>query len=139
MGTPRSDERGVFGRSARPDEGIFAGGAGLGQRGVDGSREARIVQLDRDVVATFAAGLLPGGTDVHVGGADAEVGGLVAFLLDGAEAGLGVEGERLDDAGDLALAVGGAGADGGHVVIRSDEHTSELQSLMRISYAVFCF
>src|SRR3546814_1292385 len=25
-----------------------------------------------------------------------------------------------------------------HVVIRSEEHTSELQSLMRISYAVFC-
>src|SRR3546814_10623984 len=29
---------------------------------------------------------------------------------------------------------------GGHVVVRvrSEEHTSELQSLMRISYAVFC-
>src|SRR3546814_2881087 len=26
----------------------------------------------------------------------------------------------------------------GSVVIRSEEHTSELQSLMRISYAVFC-
>src|SRR3546814_10656563 len=25
------------------------------------------------------------------------------------------------------------------VVLRSEEHTSELQSLMRISYAVFCF
>src|SRR3546814_4811999 len=25
-----------------------------------------------------------------------------------------------------------------HVVLRSEEHTSELQSLMRISYAVFC-
>src|SRR3546814_1622181 len=25
-----------------------------------------------------------------------------------------------------------------HVVARSEEHTSELQSLMRISYAVFC-
>src|SRR3546814_8697378 len=25
------------------------------------------------------------------------------------------------------------------VAIRSEEHTSELQSLMRISYAVFCF
>src|SRR3546814_4626100 len=46
----------------------------------------------------------------------------------------------------------GAGVRGGHVVahgtldqllastgsIRSEEHTSELQSLMRISYAVFC-
>src|SRR3546814_10218425 len=26
----------------------------------------------------------------------------------------------------------------GHTVYRSEEHTSELQSLMRISYAVFC-
>src|SRR3546814_9777970 len=29
-------------------------------------------------------------------------------------------------------------SDPGHAVIRSEEHTSELQSLMRISYAVFC-
>src|SRR3546814_4529314 len=34
---------------------------------------------------------------------------------------------------ELAAVVGG-GADG----LRSEEHTSELQSLMRISYAVFC-
>src|SRR3546814_2040464 len=27
---------------------------------------------------------------------------------------------------------------GGHEELRSEEHTSELQSLMRISYAVFC-
>src|SRR3546814_2098200 len=27
---------------------------------------------------------------------------------------------------------------GGSTLIRSEEHTSELQSLMRISYAVFC-
>src|SRR3546814_7766949 len=27
---------------------------------------------------------------------------------------------------------------GGQLVLRSEEHTSELQSLMRISYAVFC-
>jgi hypothetical protein len=50
-------ERGVFGRSAGPDEGVFAGGLGLGERGVDRSGEARIVQLDRDVVTAFAAGL----------------------------------------------------------------------------------
>src|SRR3546814_5777475 len=31
-----------------------------------------------------------------------------------------------------------AGEEGRHVAIRSEEHTSELQSLMRISYAVFC-
>src|SRR3546814_1999638 len=32
----------------------------------------------------------------------------------------------------------GASASAGHPVRRSEEHTSELQSLMRISYAVFC-
>src|SRR3546814_9251396 len=35
-----------------------------------------------------------------------------------------------------AMAVGGGGA--GLTASRSEEHTSELQSLMRISYAVFC-
>src|SRR3546814_1587936 len=42
--------------------------------------------------------------------------------------------------GDAAGAVGDEqvlGGDGG-AVGRSEEHTSELQSLMRISYAVFC-
>src|SRR3546814_5932785 len=31
-----------------------------------------------------------------------------------------------------------SGRDGGELADRSEEHTSELQSLMRISYAVFC-
>src|SRR3546814_3348432 len=31
-----------------------------------------------------------------------------------------------------------ASATGGSATVRSEEHTSELQSLMRISYAVFC-
>src|SRR3546814_3431841 len=31
-----------------------------------------------------------------------------------------------------------SGRDGGALAARSEEHTSELQSLMRISYAVFC-
>src|SRR3546814_7195624 len=34
--------------------------------------------------------------------------------------------------------VGGRGRQGAHFAARSEEHTSELQSLMRISYAVFC-
>src|SRR3546814_7823945 len=34
--------------------------------------------------------------------------------------------------------IGGADKGGGPVYIRSEEHTSELQSLMRSSYAVFC-
>src|SRR3546814_5687097 len=39
------------------------------------------------------------------------------------------------EVGDLELAVPGLPDD---VLVRSEEHTSELQSLMRISYAVFC-
>src|SRR3546814_3316100 len=46
---------------------------------------------------------------------------------------------------ELASSVGGAGsaygygyASLGELPARSEEHTSELQSLMRISYAVFC-
>src|SRR3546814_8505672 len=34
--------------------------------------------------------------------------------------------------------VGNAQFDGADIYPRSEEHTSELQSLMRISYAVFC-
>src|SRR3546814_4149715 len=41
----------------------------------------------------------------------------------------------LGDAVGFSGAMGQAMAIGGH---RSEEHTSELQSLMRISYAVFC-
>src|SRR3546814_6822693 len=33
---------------------------------------------------------------------------------------------------------GGGAADAGAALLRSEGHTSELQSLMRISYAVFC-
>src|SRR3546814_1657773 len=41
--------------------------------------------------------------------------------------------EQAPDLDSLLVAVGGGGLIG-----RSEEHTSELQSLMRISYAVFC-
>src|SRR3546814_8667662 len=49
------------------------------------------------------------------------------------------EGER-DEAPMLYIGekVGGAPGKGPKIDIRSEEHTSELQSLMRISYAVFC-
>src|SRR3546814_5668435 len=39
---------------------------------------------------------------------------------------------------DNVLAVAGAARDHPGILIRSEEHTSELQSLMHISYAVFC-
>src|SRR3546814_10905779 len=66
-----------------------------------------------------AVGLLVGGRDVGA------VGNGRGFLA-------GPGNRRVIAAG---LADGG---NGGHGFPRSEEHTSELQSLMRISYAVFC-
>src|SRR3546814_945900 len=43
------------------------------------------------------------------------------------------EGERIGSVVDAMIA-----CDSGRMAYRSEEHTSELQSLMRISYAVFC-
>src|SRR3546814_6448156 len=47
---------------------------------------------------------------------------------------------HLDGAGDGDVAADVANADADRIVAgdRSEEHTSELKSLMRISYAVFC-
>src|SRR3546814_4408812 len=39
---------------------------------------------------------------------------------------------------EVQLATGNLGSEDGAGIQRSEEHTSELQSLMRISYAVFC-
>src|SRR3546814_3062011 len=43
-----------------------------------------------------------------------------------------------DPAGQTIIANGGTARIQGEGSLRSEEHTSELQSLMRISYAVFC-
>src|SRR3546814_4262598 len=57
---------------------------------------------------------------------------LVGICLDGLR-------QALDAGWVIALAeLYLAPGDGGRVGRRSEEHTSELQSLMRISYAVFC-
>src|SRR3546814_6567012 len=45
---------------------------------------------------------------------------------------------RRADGGNADLTPGGSSGGSAAVVSRSEEHTSELQSLMRISYAVFC-
>src|SRR3546814_9859480 len=45
---------------------------------------------------------------------------------------------QADDVEAELLHVGGDGGGLGAVEERSEEHTSELQSIMRISYAVFC-
>src|SRR3546814_5813300 len=48
------------------------------------------------------------------------------------------EGSELDERGDPFWPLLGSGCCGTSALTRSEEHTSELQSLMRISYAVFC-
>src|SRR3546814_4463380 len=54
-------------------------------------------------------------------------------VVGGARGALGV---RHEDGGAAVFA--GQAGDGVGRAVRSEEHTSELQSLMRISYAVFC-
>src|SRR3546814_1879493 len=49
----------------------------------------------------------------------------------------GADGE-FEDLAASNFIFGRANIDGRPIVARSEEHTSELQSLMRISYAVFC-
>src|SRR3546814_1044600 len=125
------------------------------------------LEVDPDVVGSDA-GQANGGFRVDLPGAglaDDEVraafhaGGVAHGLAQGVVLALG-QGEFLDQAhvgilqrfgggGDLlqrgvAVAVEGAaefgeaGLECFEVLLRSEEHTSELQSLMRISYAVFC-
>src|SRR3546814_7699674 len=48
---------------------------------------------------------------------------------------IAVRGDRRGDRPEIGL---GLDPRGDGEIVRSEEHTSELQSLMRISYAVFC-
>src|SRR3546814_6751411 len=82
---------------------------------------------------------------LQVGRANMVVGAIDAALEQGEVAlngvGVGVAAHVLVNAVIDALMVGELGAEDAvlaRVVARSEEHTSELQSLMRISYAVFC-
>src|SRR3546814_39408 len=74
------------------------------------------------------------GASASIADADFEAAGATlgsrADVLQGADAVLAVQGPSPGDLGDIKP--------GALVVARSEEHTSELQSLMRISYAVFC-
>src|SRR3546814_2180515 len=83
-------------------------------------------------------------SDLHVVGFGALLDAAVApDVLGYGQPVVGEQGEATLVLVGMALVVG-AGAEGhphggpGPVGARSEEHTSELQSLMRISYAVFC-
>ncbi len=85
MTKPRSIERGFLRCPASvavapgPDEVEDSTFLGLDQAGVDRRREARIVQLDGDVIAAGVRGLLPGGAKLRRRREDAIVGGRVRF------------------------------------------------------------
>src|SRR3546814_10789305 len=82
------------------------------------SQHRRQVLAQRQLVQRPArAALAPGRLELRVKGRRHRV------------AGVGVQGVVVEVAGQHAHRVGR---------LRSEEHTSELQSLMRISYAVFC-
>src|SRR3546814_3138654 len=97
----------------------------------DRRRHARAVEKmgmalrGRQHASGFAIGL----AEVAIGSA----GGEAALRLHGFELG----GEGLRSEGE-PVAQRGKGSCARRLLARSEEHTSELQSLMRISYAVFC-
>src|SRR3546814_5050307 len=62
--------------------------------------------------------------------------GYVAYYAESACGGLTRSGHRMETLGEYADIE--AALNAAEVATRSEEHTSELQSLMRISYAVFC-
>src|SRR3546814_2041009 len=85
----------------------------LGQLAVARQEQHRVVHVD----GLAAARMLQLGAALEVAGAQPQEGDAVAVV--GVHVGLDLEHEAAD-------------------LVRSEEHTSEPQSLMRISYAVFC-
>src|SRR3546814_2589113 len=75
-------------------------------------------------------------TDVE-GASHAFERGFVVYSEDAKCELLGIRSERIEACGAVSREVAVAMAEGA-IERRSEEHTSELQSLMRISYAVFC-
>src|SRR3546814_5155548 len=83
------------------------------------------------LLALHRDGFVP---DLDVGQGPAPIGVFVAIAVVGAG-----DAEFFGDLGsDAGLAQDGGAEAGGEGKLRSEEHTSELQSLMRISYAVIC-
>ena len=72
--TPRSGERGVFASAgsiaaalaaAGPDQGVGRGAFVVEEVRVDRRIEARIVELDREIIAAVVGALRPGGPDLR--------------------------------------------------------------------------
>src|SRR3546814_8741416 len=91
---------------------------------------------------TIAADRDPAAGDVDyrmiVRGDGGNAGGVLALNADMLAGGARPAWMGYLEVADVDAAVAAIEADGGAVHMRSEEHTSELQSLMRSSYAVFC-
>src|SRR3546814_4704249 len=85
----------------------------------------------------YAAGQLPSATDFNVWGLDAVHGSAISGSIDGSIPEKSAAVSRRH-AGRLLRRSFRRNREAQHGNVRSEEHTSELQSLMRISYAVFC-
>ena len=93
----------LFRLGAGPDHAELAGHVVLVEGGVDRSRKARVVQLDRDVGAVLLRHLLPGCADLDIAGEDPEVRAAVVGRIERDELRLGVELQRLDGAGEVPV------------------------------------
>src|SRR3546814_1920299 len=126
--TRRSSD--LVGAGQQRAEGAREGGAGLGEPVAEGGPdhgEGLLVVVRLDGAGLDGVGALGPLSALTGGAVDADV--ARARVADLTPAG-SVEDGRPLGAGARDLAAGAGG--------RSEEHTSELQSLMRISYAVFC-
>src|SRR3546814_1866549 len=94
----------------------------------DDEEDSEVIEgSERELLeATFGEHLLPHEVDLATAGGEAED----ASAASGEDAGEGASGDAEPDEAETEMF--------GGVDERSEEHTSELQSLMRISYAVFC-
>src|SRR3546814_1505560 len=107
--------------------------------------DAPVVEVDAHAVAGLDEGEAGAGGGLRRGVEDrgAARGAALAAVADGRQlddAGLDERVGRLHvhHLGRSGIADRPAAAHAEEAVLRSEEHTSELQSLMRISYAVFC-
>src|SRR3546814_7490828 len=80
-----------------------------------------------------------GGVHASVNGTDLTIGSPSYLTGQGHDlSGISELVERLEAAGNTTVVLAGPDGPLGVLGVRSEEHTSALQSLMRISYAVFC-
>src|SRR3546814_7933986 len=107
---------------------------------LDGVTRAWMMGQGHCVAAIDALNVLVGNmTDRHAERYDRTDEGLSRFVSDFYAYTLNPDGTPASPLGSHVNAhTAGGVMEGGYLGFRSEEHTSELQSLMRISYAVFC-